>query len=177
MARSTVLRSWARTRGTPSVSCMPTITRRPEARYPKKSYGSNGICCMAFNASTGSSATPHVSQFPLICPRDEPFQREDVDLLGVGEVVLQATANIEVSQLPAFTAQYEIGLRKAAFADCLGQADHFKRDLLLRRARNLLPLERNQVFLAFLLRDDIDEVLASTEALANLLLCNVGVAA
>ena len=55
------------------------------------------------------------------------------------------------------------------------KANHFKRNLLLCGARDLLPFERDQVFLAFLLCDHIDEVPAAAEAFADLLLYEVAV--
>src|SRR5437879_6567206 len=129
-------------------------------------------------ASTASYVVvSFVLKLPLIGHGDKTFQRENFDVVSVSEVGLETPAHVKTSEFPAFTAQHQICLSEAVGADGIGETDHFERNFLLCCSGNLLPFERDKVFMAVLLGNYIDEVSATGKTHTDELLSAIGVAA
>ena len=81
------------------------------------------------------------SEYTLVRPRDESFERKDFNLIDIYQIRSQTATNIKGSQLPTLATEYEIGLIIDALANGVRQADNFERNFLLSCAGHLLPFE------------------------------------
>ena len=75
-------------------------------------------------------------QLPAVGEGDEGFEGHDVDLVGVNEVMLEATAHIEAPEGPTLSSQNQVGSsgESGVGPETLGEADRLEWDLLLGRA-------------------------------------------
>ena len=97
-------------------------------------------------------------------------------MLHTGAVELRASLDSRTRQ-PSLPAQYQIGFGEAISGYGVGERDDFKRHLLLGRARNLLPFERDERSLPVLFGNDIDKVPSSSWPITYPLLSLIAVAA
>ena|GEM_PF-1840840 len=57
----------------------------------------------------------------LICLCDETFQRDDFHAVAKGQIPVQATADVELTHLPAFTAEHQVRFRVESVFDRVQQ--------------------------------------------------------
>ena len=91
----------------------------------------------------------------------------------------ESAIGVELAELLARSAEDEVGARVVVrlCQDGVHQAHRLEGHLLLGGAGRLLPLQRDQLAAAFrFVRDNVDDVLAATEALADVDLAVVLVA-
>src|SRR3972149_5614541 len=112
--------------------------------------------------------------------RDEGLEGDDADEVVVAEEGHEAALGVEAAQLPARPAEDEggAGVAVAVFEDGLDEAHRLEGALLLRRARGLLPLQRDQIAAtARVVGDDVDDVAGAAQPFADVDLTVVLVAA
>ena len=74
-------------------------------------------------------------QLPAVGEGDEGFEGHDVDLVGVNEVMLEATAHIEALEGPALSSKDQVGSCESVIGSkTLAQAEHLEGNFLLGRA-------------------------------------------
>jgi hypothetical protein len=115
------------------------------------------------------------SELPVVCESDEGLERDNLDEGCVDQAVGELAGREVVAELPAVSSENEESTDCVTCGDRIGQAHDLERNLLLRGASGLLPLERNEDPLVVAGRDGVDPVDAPAAAFPNdrLLLCGV----